>query len=61
MPRPKRLNEVIRRGIFFPIDILAILETLFYDPVNERAKYGALSEYIVGLIRKDLRERGLLR
>ena len=60
MPRPRKLTETIRKGIFFPPDILAILETLFYDPVNQRAKYGALSEYICALIRRDLRERKLI-
>lgn len=60
MPRPRKYTPTERKGIFFPVDILAILETMFFDPINRRAKYGALSEYIVGLIRKDLRERGLI-
>ena len=60
MPRPKKLALTERRGIFFPVDLLAILETLFFDPINQRAKYGALSDYVVGLIRKDLRGRKLI-
>lgn len=60
MPRPKRHFPAVRREIMLPENIAAILETLFYNPVLGRAKQSAIPEYILGLIREDLKRRGLL-
>lgn len=60
MPRPKKHQATVRRGIIFPLEIDVILETLHFDPINQRAKYGAINEYIISLVRRDLRERGLI-
>lgn len=60
MPRPKKLTDCTRREVYLPVELAAVIETLHFDPVKQRAKYGAISDYIVSLIRKDLRERGLI-
>jgi hypothetical protein len=61
MPRPKRLFPVVRREIALPENLAAILETLFFDPVLGRAKQSAIPQYIISLIREDLKRRGLLK
>lgn len=60
MARPKRPVDVVRREVYIPVREAAILETLFFDEFKQKPKYGALNEHIISLIRKDLRERGML-
>lgn len=60
MPRPKKLTDCVRREIYIPVELSVIVETLHFDPMKQRAKYGAVSDYVISLIRKDLRERGLI-
>lgn len=61
MPRPKRHTPTVRKEILIPVDIMAILETLFFDPVLGRAKQNAIPNYVISLVRDDLRRRGLLK
>jgi hypothetical protein len=60
MPRPRLLTPTVRRSLLLPIDLSAILETLFHDPFKEKARYSAINTYIIGLIREDLRKRNLI-
>ena len=60
MPNPKKLIPPVRREIYLPPELSAILETVYYDPMKQKAKKGAINDYINSLIRKDLRERNLL-
>lgn len=61
MARPKRPIDVVRREIYLPVNVAAILETLFFDEFKQKPQYGGINEHIISLVRKDLRERGLLQ
>lgn len=61
MPRRKNEVELIRRELYLDPQITAILETLFLNPITNRATYGQINLYITGLIRQDLTRRGLLK
>lgn len=60
MPRPKKLTKQVRREIYLPVNIAAILETLFLNPVAGRARYNSINIYINSLIVADLKRRGFL-
>ncbi len=47
----------IRWQVFVNEKLAAAVELLLLDPMREKAKYGARTEYLEGLIRKDLTER----
>lgn len=61
MPRPKKLTQQVRREVYLPVNIAAILETLFLDPMSGRARYNSINVYINSLIVADLSRRGFLR
>lgn len=61
MPRPKKLTQQVRREVYLPVNIAAILETLFLDPMSGRARYNSINTYINSLIVADLSRRGFLR
>lgn len=60
MTRQKYSPDSVRREIYLPVDLAAILEVLMLDPVKGKARYGSINTYLIGLIRSDLRSRGLL-
>ena len=59
MPRRRNYYQTIQREIYLPLNISAILESLFLDPVKGRARYNAINTYINSLIIDDLKRRGI--
>lgn len=60
MPRPKKHIPTVRLEFACPENLYAILSTLFHDPLLGKPRFGAIAEYLIGLIREDLKRRGLL-
>lgn len=58
MPRPKKHTECVRKEVYIPVPLMALIATLHFDPVRKSIQYGSFPDYILSLIRKDLRERG---
>jgi hypothetical protein len=42
-----------------PTPLSKAVDRLHYDPVLDRPTYGAFSQYVIGLIRKDLKEKNI--
>lgn len=53
MPRKPKL-------VYIRIDLLAKLDLLLTDPMRDKAKYGAFTEYFEQLIEADLQKRIIL-
>ncbi len=59
MPRPRKAIRPVEKNISLPQDVVVAVELELYSDLEGRVPFGAWSKYIEGLIRADLRQRGL--
>lgn len=57
MPKPRHTIRPVRLHIALPEDVAARLDLMLYSEVEQRVPFGARSDYICNLIRKDLEAR----
>ena len=57
MPRPHLPVRPIEVAFSLPSDLIAAVEIHLWDPINNRAKYGARSKLVAALLREWLRLR----
>ena len=57
--RPRKTVATTGWKIRMPEDLAAKVDLIMMDPLTQRVAYGARSDYIVALVRADLRSRGL--
>jgi len=54
MPRPKRTIRTTYINLSVQENVRAVLDLRLYSPLEGRVPHGAYSEYICGLIMRDL-------
>ena len=58
--KPPHVIRPIKLKTSLPEDLKATVDLLLYSELEGKVPYAAWSNYLVGLIRADLRARGLL-
>lgn len=57
--KPRKATPTTGWKVRIPEDLAAKVDLIMMDPLTQKVTYGARSDYIVALIRADLRARGL--
>lgn len=58
--RPSLLTPNVEWKLQIPVDLAEVIEAICFDPVRNKAAFGARSAYLTRLIRADLISRGLI-
>ena len=57
MPRPRKAIRPVEKNLSLPQDLVTKVDLELWSEVEGKVPFGAWSNYIEGLIRKDLAER----
>lgn len=61
MPRMKQVIRPVEKHISLPENLVAMVEVELYSEIEGKVPFGAWKNYVEDLIRKDLKEKGILQ